>query len=81
VPKFTNAKKALVKSIMTNLTIKRIPESQIIKEVYKLTNKTITRRILYNLRQQIKFKPLGWIFLGLRNNPTGYSLLFYNKIL
>jgi len=79
VPKFTYAKKALVKSIVTNLTIKRIPESQIIKEVYKQTNKTITRQTLYNLRQQIKFKTLGWIFF-LDFVRIQLGIHFYNKI-
>ena len=67
------------KSIVANLTIKRIPESQIIKEVYKQTNKTITRQTLYNLRQQIKFKTLGWIFF-LDFVRIQLGIHFYNKI-
>jgi len=40
-------KRGLVKAIVATLSIKRIPESEIIKEVYKQTNKTITKKFLY----------------------------------
>ena len=59
---YTAAERTLVKSLVASLIIKRIPESEIINEIYRQTNKTITRQTLYNLRQQIKFKTLGWIF-------------------
>jgi hypothetical protein len=51
VARFTYGQKALVICIVANLTIKRIPEPQIIKEEYRQVNKTITRQTLYNLRQ------------------------------
>jgi hypothetical protein len=35
MPKFTTAEKSLVKSIIASLSIKRIPDSEIIKQVYK----------------------------------------------
>jgi hypothetical protein len=76
---FTYVQKVLDKSIVANLTIKRIPESQIIKEEYKQINKTITRQTLYSPRKQIKFKTLGGIFfLGLVRIQLGIH--FYNKI-
>jgi hypothetical protein len=78
VSKFTYAEKALVKSIVANLTIKRIQEFRIIKEVYKQTNKTITRQTLYNLRQQIKLT-LGWIFF-LDFVRIQLGIHFYSKI-
>lgn len=52
--KYTNEERALVKSIVANLTIKRIPDNEIIKEVARQTNKTISRSGLHDVRQQIK---------------------------
>jgi len=43
VPKFTNEERSLVKIIVVTLSIKRIPESEIIKEGFNQTNKTITK--------------------------------------
>ena len=60
VSKYTNAEGALVKSIVGSLTIKRVPESEIIKEVYKQTNKTISRSGIYNVKQQIKRDSFKW---------------------
>jgi hypothetical protein len=52
--KYTNAEKILVRSKVATLTIKRIPDPEIIKEIFRQTNKTISRSGLYNIRQQIK---------------------------
>ncbi len=52
--KFTGPERTLAKSIVATLSIKRIPDTEIIKEIYDKTNKMITRMSLYNLRQQIK---------------------------
>jgi hypothetical protein len=43
VAKFTTGERIEIESIVASLTIKRIPESEIIKEVYNQTNKTIKR--------------------------------------
>lgn len=58
--KYTIAERALVKSIVASLTIKRIPDPEIIKEVYMQTNKTISRSGLYGVRQQIKKDSFNW---------------------
>jgi hypothetical protein len=79
MPKFTGPERNLIKSIVATLSIKRIPESEIINEIYRQTNKTITRQTLYNLRQQIKFKTLGWIFF-LDFVRIQLGIHFYNKI-
>jgi hypothetical protein len=76
---YTAAERTLVKSLVASLIIKRIPESEIINEIYRQTNKTITRQTLYNLRQQIKFKTLGWIFF-LDFVRIQLGIHFYNKI-
>ncbi|HSA74348.1 MAG TPA: hypothetical protein VLD84_10385 [Nitrososphaeraceae archaeon] len=58
--KYTNEERALVKSIVANLTIKRIPDNEIIKEVARQTNKTISRSGLRDVRQQIKRDSYKW---------------------
>ncbi len=58
--KFTNDERTLIKNIVATLSIKRIPDSDIIKEVYERTKKTITRKSLYNVRQRIKKDSYHW---------------------
>jgi hypothetical protein len=60
LPKFTNAERTTVKSLVAALTIKRIPENEIIKAIFEHTNKTITIRYLSDLRQQIKKESYHW---------------------
>jgi hypothetical protein len=54
LPKFTNVERILLKSMVATLSIKRVPESDIIKEIFHQTNKTITTRYLSDVKQQIK---------------------------
>jgi hypothetical protein len=54
VAKFTSAERSLAKSILTTLSIKKIPDAEIIKEIERQTKKSIGRRSLYHLRQSIK---------------------------
>jgi hypothetical protein len=50
MPKFTNAERILVKSIVASLSIKRIPEDQIVAEIYNQTKKTLTKSgLIYTL--------------------------------
>lgn len=58
--KFTSAERILLKSIVATLTIKRIPESEIIKEIFYQMNKTITTRYLSYLKRQIKKDSYHW---------------------
>ena len=73
--KFTYDERNLVKSIVASLTIKRIPEPEIIKAIFdqtnktlsksglflfEVTNKTITLRYLSKLRKQIKRESFKW---------------------
>jgi hypothetical protein len=60
VSKFLKGEKALVKSIVANLTIKRIPDNDIIRNIFEQTDKTITFRYLSKLRQQIKRESFKW---------------------
>jgi hypothetical protein len=60
VSKFLNGERELVKSIVANLTIKRISDSDIIKVIFDQTNKMITDRYLRTIRQQIKRESYHW---------------------
>ena len=59
VAKLTTRERTEIESIVASLTIKRIPESEIIK-VYNQTNKTITKRFLHYVKQQIKRETFKW---------------------
>ena len=58
--KFTRGERAIVKNIVATLAIKRIPESEIINEIYKQTNKTITKTALFYIKQSIKKESAKW---------------------
>jgi hypothetical protein len=60
MPKYTIAERNAVASIVANLTIKRIPDNEIIKEIYNQTKKTISRSGMYRVRQQIKKESYKW---------------------
>jgi hypothetical protein len=79
VSKYTNEERTLVKSIVANLTIKRIPDNEIFKEVFNQTNKTISRSGLYNVRQQIKRDSYKW-YQTLRQGEYEYIHEFKERI-
>jgi hypothetical protein len=58
--KFTYVESTLIKSIVATLSIKRLSNSEIIKEVFKQTNKTITDRAIAHVRKRIKKESHGW---------------------
>jgi hypothetical protein len=60
MPKFTEAERILVKSIIAALSIKRIPEQDIIDEIYRQTNKTITKSGMFYIRKDIKKESYQW---------------------
>jgi hypothetical protein len=60
VPKFTAEDGRLIKSIVAALSIKRILDPEIIAEVKRQTDKKITRKTLYNVRQRIKKESYHW---------------------
>jgi hypothetical protein len=79
VAKFTGPERTLAKSIVATLSIKRIPDTEIIKEIYDKTNKTITRMRLYNLRQQIKKESYHW-YKTMREGQFEYIHEFKERI-
>ncbi len=60
MPKFTTAERILLKSIVATLSIKRIPEPEIVKEIFYQTNKTVPTRYLSYIKQQIKKDSYHW---------------------
>jgi hypothetical protein len=77
--KFTNEERPIVKSIITTLTIKRIPDNEIIKEIYGQTNKTITKRALYDIKQGIKKESYHW-YKTMREGQYEYIHEFRERI-
>jgi hypothetical protein len=79
MPKFTSAERTLVKSIVASLTIKRIPETEIIKAIAEQTNKTVSIRHLSDLRQQIKRESFNW-YKTMREGEYEYLHEFKERI-
>jgi hypothetical protein len=79
MPKFTSAERILIKSIVAPLSIKRIPEPEIMKEVYTQTNKTISRSHLFYIKQQIKKESYHW-YKTMREGEYEYIHEFKERI-
>lgn len=79
MPKFTSIERLNLQNTVANLTIKRIPENEIIKEVYNQTGKTISRRTLCNVKQRIKRDSLKW-YKTLREGEYEYIHEFKERI-
>jgi hypothetical protein len=79
VPKFTTIERAQIQNIVANLSIKRIPESEIIKEVERQTNETITKRALYYIKRRIKKESKKW-YETLREGEYEYIHEFKQRI-
>jgi hypothetical protein len=58
--KFTYAERETIKSIVASLTIKRIPDNEILKVIFDQVNKTMTIRHLSRIKQQIKRESYLW---------------------
>ena len=61
------------------LSIKRIPEQEIIKAIFDQTNKTITERYLYAIKQQIKRESYHW-YKTMREGEYEYIHEFKERI-
>lgn len=79
MPKFTNAERVLVKSIVATLSLKRIPERQIIDEIYNQTNKTLTKSGLFYVKQAIKKESFRW-YKMMREGEYEYIHEFKERI-
>jgi len=79
MPEFTNQERIEIQSIVANLSIKRIPESEIIKEVFNQTKKSISLKSLYNIRQRIKKESSKW-YSQLRESEFEYIFEFKERV-
>jgi hypothetical protein len=77
--KFTCAEKETVKSVIARLSVKRIPEREILKEVFEITGKSITRRTLYHIKHRIKQESFQW-YQNLQQNRYEYIFQFKERI-
>jgi hypothetical protein len=79
VPTYTVAERNLVTSIVASLSIKRIPDPDIIKEVYDRTTKTLSRSGLWRIRQSIKRESYHW-YKTMREGEYEYIHEFKERI-
>ena len=79
MPKFTSGERRTIEGIVGSLSIKRIPDLEIIKEVFKQTNHNISRQTLYNVRQRIKKKSFDW-YQELKQSNYEYIHEFKERI-
>lgn len=77
--KYTLSERTLIKNIVASLAIKKTSNNEIIKEIYQKTNKTITRKEIYNVRQRIKKDSYQW-FKTLREGQYEYIKEFKERI-
>lgn len=79
MPKFTDSERMLIQNLVCNLSIKRIPDNEIIKEVYEHTKKTISKVTLFNIRKRIKKESSKW-YTQLRQGEYEYIHEFKERI-
>ena len=79
MPKFTASERMLIQNLVCNLSIKRIPDNEIIKEVYERTKKTISKVTLFNVRKRIKKESSKW-YTQLRQGEYEYIHEFKERI-
>jgi hypothetical protein len=79
VPKFRNGERTEIESIVASLTIKRIPDSLILKHIFNQTGHTITKRSLWNIRQRLKKESYDW-YSQLRQGEYEYLHEFKERI-
>ncbi len=79
MPKFTIEERSLVKSSVVTLTLKRMSDNEIIEEIQRQTNETITRSGLYKIKQQIKKESYDW-YKTMREGQHEYIHEFKERI-
>jgi hypothetical protein len=77
--KFTIIEKRHIKNIVALLSIKRIPDSLIIKSIFDQTNKTMTIRHLTRVKQEIKKESAKW-YKTMREGEHEYIHQFKERI-
>jgi hypothetical protein len=79
MPKFTCTERLTVKNIVAMLTIKRIPDSEIIKSIFDQTGKTTTVSNLTRIKQEIKRDSYHW-YKTMREGEYEYIHEFRERI-
>jgi hypothetical protein len=80
VARFTAEERCIVDSIVSTLSIKRIPDSDIIEKIKRQTNKDkISRQSLYKIRQRIKRESAKW-YSQLRQSEYEYLHEFKQRV-
>jgi hypothetical protein len=79
VVKFNAEERALIKSTVAMLTIKRIPDNEIIKNIFDQTNKTISKQALSGIRNRIKRDSYQW-YKTMREGEYEYIHEFRERV-
>jgi hypothetical protein len=79
MPKFTAIERTNLQNLIANLSIKRVPDNEIMKEVFNQTGKTISRKTLVNVRQRIKKDSFKW-YKTMREGEYEYIHEFKERI-
>ena len=79
MPKFRNGERIEIQNIVADLSIKRIPDSLIVKYIFNQTGKTISTRSLRYIRQRIKKESFKW-YSQLREGQYEYLHEFKERI-
>ena len=79
MPKFTCTERLTVKNIIALLTIKRIPDSEIIKRIFDQTGKTTTVSNLTPIKQEIRPNSYHW-YKTMREGEYEYIHEFKERI-
>ena len=79
MPKFTCTERLTVKNIVAMLTIKRIPDAEIIKSIFDQTGKTTTVSNLTRIKQEIKRDSYQW-YKTMREGEYEYIHEFRERI-
>lgn len=78
--RFTAEERRIVDSIVSTLSIKRIPDSDITDEIRRQTNKDkISRQSLYKIKQRIKKESAKW-YSQLRQSEYEYLYEFKERV-
>jgi hypothetical protein len=80
VAKFTAEERRIVDGIVASLSIERIPDTEIIEEIKRHTNKEkISRQSLYKIKQRIKKESAEW-YSQLKESRYDYIHEFKERI-
>ena len=79
MPKFTSEERRVIDGIVASLSIKRIPDTEIIAQIKRETKKKITRQTLYNVRQRIRKESYHW-YKTMREGQYEYIHEFKERI-